>query len=48
MFEKKASVITKHELPEKVEAIKKLGGGQDTSGQGNDKYGGFGKPDDIG
>lgn len=43
-FKKKASTVTKHELPKKVEAIKSLGGGQDSSGQGNDKYGGFGKP----
>lgn len=46
-FEEKAAQVTKHELPHKVEAIKKLGGGQDTSGQGNDSYGGFGKPKDI-
>jgi len=46
-FNEKASAVSKHELPKKVEAIKKLGGGQDTSGQGNDTYGGFGKPDDV-
>lgn len=46
-FDEKASVVTKHELPKKVEAIKKLGGGQDTSGQGNDAYGGFGKPEGV-
>ena len=45
-FEEKASKVTKHELPEKVAAIKKLGGGTDTSGQGNDAYGGFGEPGD--
>ena len=43
-FKKKASVVTKHELPKKVEAIKKLGGGQDTAGNGDDVYGGFGPP----
>ena len=46
-FEEKAAQVTKHELPKKVDAIKKLGGGRDTSGQGNDTYGGFGKPKGI-
>lgn len=46
-FKEKASVVTKHELPKKVEAVKVLGGGRDTSGQGNDAYGGFGKPKDL-
>ena len=41
-FEKKAAVVSKHELPKKVEAIRKLGGGVDTSGGGQDRYGGFG------
>ena len=39
--------ITSHELPAKVEAIKKLGGGNDTSGQGNERYGGFGLPKEL-
>lgn len=42
-FVKKASVVTKHELPEKVKAIERLGGGMDTSGQGKNRYGGFGE-----
>jgi len=46
-FEKNASVVNKHELPEKVEAIQTLGGGRDFAGQGMDKHGGFGKPKDI-
>ena len=45
-FKEKASKVTKHELPKKVEAIQKLGGGTDTSGQGNIRYGGFGQPDE--
>lgn len=43
-FAKEATKVAQHELPEKVEAIKRLGGGQDLSGQGNDTYGGFGEP----
>ena len=39
-----AEKVTGHELPNKVEEIKKLGGGSDTSGQGNIRYGGFGQP----
>ena len=46
-FKKNASIINKHELPEKVAAIEKMGGGVDTSGQGNDIPGGFGKPKDL-
>jgi len=42
-FKKKAEVVNKHELPNKVAAIKKLGGGIDTSGQGKNRYGGFGE-----
>ena len=41
-FDNKASVIKKHELPAKVEAIKKIGGGSDTAGGKNIRYGGFG------
>ena len=47
-FEKKASVLAKHELPKKVEEIKKLGGGSDTANPGkNIKYGGFGEPQEV-
>jgi len=42
-FKKNASVVTKHELPKKVEAVKTLGGGKDFAGQGQDKFGGFGE-----
>ena len=38
----KEAIVVKHEAPKKVEANKKLGGGTDTSGQGNDVYGGLG------
>ena len=46
-FKEKASSVTKHELPKRVEAIKTLGGGKDFAGQGEDRYGGFGKPKDV-
>ena len=46
-FKKKAEVVSKHDIPKKVKAIQKLGGGIDTTGQGEDKYGGFGQPKDI-
>jgi len=46
-FNRKASIVQKHDLPQKVEAIRQLGGGQDTSGQGADKYGDFGLPKDL-
>lgn len=45
-FESLAAVTASHEITKKVEAIKKIGGGQDSSGQGNDAYGGFGVPPD--
>ena len=41
--EEKVSKVTKHSLPKRVKAIKKLGGGTDFAGQGDDKYGGFGE-----
>jgi hypothetical protein len=41
-FEKKAAKVEKHELSEKVKAINLIGGGVDTSGGGQDRYGGFG------
>jgi len=45
--EEKTAKITSHELPARVEEIKKLGGGNDTSGQGNERYGGFGLPKEL-
>jgi hypothetical protein len=42
--EEKIARVTKHDLPAKVKAIEQLGGGIDTSGGGQDKYGGFGDP----
>jgi len=42
--EKRAAKVNKHELPAKVKEISQLGGGIDTTGQGQDKYGGFGEP----
>lgn len=42
-FEQKASVINKHELPQRVAAVKVLGGGKDySSGSRNNRYGGMG------
>jgi len=41
-FAAKASKVHKDELPKRVEAIKVLGGGKDTTGGGQDRYGGFG------
>ena len=46
-FKKHAAIISKHELPKEVAAIKTLGGGRDYAGQGQDKYGGFGRQPDI-
>ena len=46
-FAEKASVVSMHELPAKVEEIDTLGGGRDFSGQGNDMKGGFGVPKDL-
>ena len=42
-FEKKAEKVAKHDLPKKVEEIKVLGGGQDTTGSSEDRHGGFGE-----
>ncbi len=47
-FNKNASVIQKHELPQRVADLDIEGGGKDFSGQGKDKKGGFGVPDDLG
>ena len=38
----KEQIVNKYEAPKRVEPIKKLGGGTDTTGQGNDIPGGFG------
>lgn len=46
-FKKHAAIISKHELPKAVAAVNKLGGGQDTTGQGKDRYGNFGEPPDL-
>lgn len=42
--EAKTAKVTMHELPAKVKAIEQIGGGIDTAGGGQDKYGGFGDP----
>lgn len=41
-FEETAAKINTHELPRRVEEIKKLGGGSDTATGQNLRYGGFG------
>ena len=41
--ELKAQVVVKHEPPKRGKLNKKLGGGTDTSGSGNDHYGDFGE-----
>lgn len=41
-FKDKASQITKHELPKRIEALQVAGGGIDTAGGGQDRFGGFG------
>ena len=46
-FTKKATVVSSHELPEKVKAIDRLAGGKDTSEGGQDKKGDFGLPPDL-
>lgn len=43
MFNEKAAKIAKHELPERVEALQIAGGGIDTAGVGQDRFGGFGE-----
>lgn len=42
-----ASIVTMHELPKKVEAIRTLGGGKDFSGGGQDRMGDFGLPKEL-
>ncbi len=46
-FEEKASEVSVHELPKKVDPAYIEGGGMDTSGQGNDKMGGFKRPKEL-
>jgi hypothetical protein len=43
-FNKKASKIEKYEPPKRKPARQIEGGGKDFSGQGQDKFGGFGTP----
>lgn len=43
-FNEHASVVNKHELPARVEAIDQLGGGTDTTGGGENYVGDFGEP----
>lgn len=43
-FEAKAAKIEKYEPPKRQPERQIEGGGKDFSGQGNDKYGGFGTP----
>jgi len=47
-FDKKASIITKHELSARIAEIKRIGGGSDLANPGkNIKYGGFGEPEEL-
>ena len=47
-FEKKASKIVLHELPSKIDEIKRVGGGDNRANPGKDvKYGGFGVPAEL-
>lgn len=41
-FKKRQGTINAHELPEQIKGIESLGSGVDTSGGGQDRYGGFG------
>jgi hypothetical protein len=43
-FKKKADVVNLHELPQRVNAIERLAGGKDTSGQGQDMKGEWKSP----
>lgn len=42
--EKKKASISKHELPQRIAEIKRVGGGSDSTGSGQVQYGGFGVP----
>jgi hypothetical protein len=47
-FESKASVIKLHELPQRIEEIKRIGGGDNKANPGKDiRYGGFGEPAEL-
>ena len=46
-FDKEAAKVSKHELPEAVKRVEKMGGGIDTAGGGLDKTGGFDLPPDL-
>jgi hypothetical protein len=41
-FKEKASVVNSGEMEARVKEVKMLGGGVDTTGSGQDRYGGFG------
>jgi len=45
--EELSAKVTGHELPARVEAVRRLGGGTDTAGQGEERYGGFGTPKEL-
>jgi len=47
-FEKNAVQVNTHELPARIEEIKKLGGGDDRATGENIRYGGFGTPPEMG
>lgn len=47
-FKEKAQIVAKHDLPNRVPEIKKLGGGDDKANPGkNLQYGGFGEPNMV-
>lgn len=47
-FEKKATVVTKHDLPRRIQGIQVLGGGDNKANPGKDIiYGGFGSPAEL-
>ena len=46
-FEQSASKVTKHDMPQKISEIKKLGGGQDYATGKLNRYGGFGDAPNV-
>lgn len=46
-FEQKASAITVHDAPKRIEEIKKLGGGSNTANPHEVVFGGFGEPAEL-
>jgi hypothetical protein len=44
-FQKKAAVVNKHEIAQRVEEVNTLGGGMDKSGSNKNILGGFGEPE---